>query len=265
MHRFFWVNGCGGCDALGCSRSCRRPAGTTGGRTASQPDATMMLFARRRTGLCDCRGLDLRGAGRGRVGSGAPGVVRHRRRPAHPWRRMPWVPWTYAQPCSWSRWQRRCNGLRWERSPRPARCPPGFGARHAPAAGWALRQNLHGEEVAVRRRPRSGLLRAGGPLARLSLAMLVFSSAAQFVGVLHEDAAGQARGGASSRRVRDRCRHTTVGVAALCAWLMAYQRGYRSELDDRAAFLFCLGGVTATGMAVADLSQAESLASYTAA
>ena len=49
------------------------------------------------------------------------------------------------------------------------------------AAGWALRHNLHGEEVAVRPPSPAAASRAGGPLARLSLAMLVFSLVAQFV------------------------------------------------------------------------------------
>ena len=131
-------------------------------------------------------------------------------------------------------------------------------------AGWALRHNLHGEEVAVRPPSPAAASRAGGPLARLSLAMLVFSLVAQFVWCFFiKMLPGRLEVGLFPA-VFATVAATTVGVAALCALVMEHQRGYRLELYYRAAFLFCLGGVTATGMAVADLSQAELLASYTA-
>lgn len=55
-----------------------------------------------------------------------------------------------------------------------------------------------------------------------------------------------------------------VALATLgCALVMEHQRSYRLELYYRLAFFVCLAGVGATGVAAADLTQAELFASYT--
>ncbi len=54
-----------------------------------------------------------------------------------------------------------------------------------------------------------------------------------------------------------------VALATLgCALVMERQRSYRLELYYRLAFFVCLAGVGATGVAAADLTQAELFASY---
>lgn len=131
-------------------------------------------------------------------------------------------------------------------------------------AGWAIWRNLHGEEVADRPPSSAENPHAGHPLVRLSLAMLVFSLVAQFIWCFFiKMLPGRLEVGLFPT-VFTTVTVATVGVAALCALVMERQRGYRLELYYRAAFLFCLGGVTATGLAAADLSQTELLASYTA-
>ena len=52
-------------------------------------------------------------------------------------------------------------------------------------------------------------------------------------------------------------------ATGLCAAMMEHQGRYRLELYYRLAFLLCLGGVGATGVAAADLTPIELFASYT--
>lgn len=100
------------------------------------------------------------------------------------------------------------------------------------------------------------------PLLRLSLAMLAFSLVAQFIWCFFiKMLPGRLEVGYFPLVFVSIACATAVGVA-LCAAVMERQHGYRLELYYRLAFLFCLGGVAATGIAAADLEQLELFASY---
>ncbi len=102
----------------------------------------------------------------------------------------------------------------------------------------------------------------GNPLLRLSLAMLVFSLVAQFVWCFFiKMLPGRLEVGYFPLVFASIACATAAGVA-LCAIVMERQHGYRLDLYYRLAFLFCLGGVAATGIAAADLEQLELFASY---
>lgn len=130
-------------------------------------------------------------------------------------------------------------------------------------AGWsALRSQS--VETPNEEAPSTPSSQAAPALWRLASAMGVFSLVAQFVWcffikMLH---------GKLEPSLFVLVFMAVIVAVALavcgCSWVMERQKSYRLELCYRLAFLVCLGGIGATGIAAADLTQGELFASYTA-
>lgn len=125
-------------------------------------------------------------------------------------------------------------------------------------AGWAL------GDARVPQTPQPQAARPPATLWRLSAALFVFSLVAQLVWCFFiKGLPGRLDPGLFSLVF------VVVGVSVAivaggCAALMERQARYRIELYYRVAFLVCLAGVGAMGVAAADLTQPELFASYAA-
>lgn len=125
-------------------------------------------------------------------------------------------------------------------------------------AGWGVgdARSPHAQQSQVARPPAT--------LWRLSAALFVFSLVAQLVWCFFiKGLPGRLDPGLFAL-VFVAVAISVALVAAGCALVMERQARYRIELYYRVAFLVCLGGVGAMGVAAADLTQPELFASYTA-